>query len=613
MAARRATTAALLAFMAVTGEGTWSAERHARELPNVVLILADDMGWGDLGVNNEQQASETPRMDALATAGIRMSDMHAGASVCTPARAAILTGRLGPRTGVKKNFAQSSLYGLSLQELTLAELLKTAAVPYDTLSVGKWHLGHADQYQPSSRGFDGWFGVPYSWDLGCADGTNGVDWHDGVCSTSHKRYGCPTWWGDDVMCSGCAAQSPGIPVFLDYTIVEQPANLSMLTDRMTAFSTEFILAHTVTDSVNDTAPFFLYFAATHVHAPVAYHPKYLNTSTAKTVFADSLRELDSSIGAIADAVAEAGQTESTLIVFTSDNGPWNIKCDWTERQDGLAGSAGPFEGAYQTSTLGGGGASGKFTSWEGGHRVPTFMVWPGKISPGQVDDHLLSHADIVPTVANLAGVELPTDRIYDGVDLTPLLFANGSSSEDPFAYHRYLLHDIAPYSLEQTDNVQAVRVGKFKVFFSHCGASACNEIYYTCSRDGRPNKRTLVFDLKSDPAESTPLDFASDPEAALALVEARAVLRSFKSSLDDDFYGDTDFAHGSHPDSWPCCNPDNLSCRCGEAIGPTSSLEGKAKGRARKVAGLVEALRAEGLLSQREFDGLISKAAELES
>mmetsp|Transcript_26 Transcript_26/g.53 ORF Transcript_26/g.53 Transcript_26/m.53 type:complete len:562 (+) Transcript_26:1-1686(+) len=551
--------------------------------------------------------------------------MHAGASVCTPARAAILTGRLGPRTGVKKNFAQSSLYGLSLTELTLPELLKPQG--YDTLAIGKWHLGHSDEYQPTSRGFDGWYGVPYSWDLGCADGTNGVDWHDGVCSTSHKRYGCPTWWGDDNMCKGCAAQSPGIPVFLDYTIVEQPANLSMLTTHMTDYATEFIRAHATTGAgdADGTAPFFLYYPMTHVHAPVAYHPKYTNTSTAQSIFADSLRELDASMGAIVDAVAEAGQTDNTLIIFTSDNGPWNIKCDWTERSDGLSGSMGPYLGAYQTSTLGGGGATGKFTSWEGGHRMPTFMVWPGVIIPGRVDNHLLSHTDIVPTVVSLAGGELPTDRIYDGVDLGPLLFANGGAgeadaSEDPYVYHRYLLHDIAPYSLTETDNVQAVRVGDHKVFFSHCGASACNEIYYTCSRDGRPTKRTLVFDLSADPAESSPLEVLSDSAAALALVEARTVLRDFEMSLEDDFHGNTDFSHGSHPDSWPCCNPDNLSCRCGESVGALGALGGStsaeqvrdngAVGVGGAFVGLVEALRelatakAEGLLTQSEYDGL---------
>ena len=244
------------------------------------------------------------------------------------------------------------------------------------MAIGKWHLGHSDEYQPASRGFDSWYGVPYSWDLGCADGANGVDWWDGVCASAMRREGCPIWWGDDNACTGCAALSPGIPVFRDYSIIEQPANLSRLTTKMTEFATEYIMDHRIKPfdaAAGDMKPFFVYYPMTHMHAPMAYHPRFTNSSNAKGIYADALRELDYSVGTIVDAVAASGQTNNTMIIFSSDNGPWNIKCDWTERHTGLSGSQGIYSGDYQGGTLGGGGATGKFTSWEGGHRMPSFL------------------------------------------------------------------------------------------------------------------------------------------------------------------------------------------------------------------------------------------------
>jgi hypothetical protein len=137
--------------------------------------------------------------------------MHAGSSVCTPARAALLTGRLGPRTGIIHNFGQKSLHGLSLEEVTLAEVLSSAG--YDTHMVGKWHLGHAAGFLPHQRGFGSWLGIPYSWDMGCTDGENGVDWFDNFCAAAPYRLGCPSWWGDAGMCGGASAGQPGVPLF----------------------------------------------------------------------------------------------------------------------------------------------------------------------------------------------------------------------------------------------------------------------------------------------------------------------------------------------------------------------------------------------------------------
>ena len=304
---------------------------------------------------------------------MRFTDMHAGASVCTPARSAILTGRLGPRTGVIYNFGEASLYGLNRTEPVLAELLSDQ-LGYDTMAIGKWHLGHSHDYNPTSRGFDNFYGVPYSWDMGCSDGTNGDQWYDGVCSSCPEsgpcqRYGCPTWWGDKNAARGCAAQTPGIALFDDYTIIEQPANLSTLTLRFTREAVDFIMDHAIdhaaAPSVDTGAgagtdqskgkgaadgttsflrradapgvagegeraaspnPFFLYYPSTHMHAPMAHLPMFTGSSSKRgSIYADTLRELDASVGAIVDAVEDAGLSENTLIIVSSDNGPWNIK------------------------------------------------------------------------------------------------------------------------------------------------------------------------------------------------------------------------------------------------------------------------------------------------
>lgn len=251
------------------------------------------------------------------------------------------------------------------------------------MAIGKWHLGHSHDYNPTSRGFDRFYGVPYSWDMGCSDGTNGDQWWDGVCSSCPElgpcqRYGCPTWWGDPAAAMGCAAQEPGVALYEDYTIIEQPATLSTLTLRFTHEAVNFIMDHAIVHSAGPNAgadagagtnaganagadadrskraadgttnflrradaglaaggegegatspnPFFLFYPSTHMHAPMA-HLSMFTDSGAKngSIYADTLRELDASVGAVVDAVENAGLTESTLIIVTSDNGPWNIK------------------------------------------------------------------------------------------------------------------------------------------------------------------------------------------------------------------------------------------------------------------------------------------------
>eukprot|EP00613_Pedinella_sp_CCMP2098_P069365 CAMPEP_0171915872 /NCGR_PEP_ID=MMETSP0993-20121228/14339_1 /TAXON_ID=483369 /ORGANISM="non described non described, Strain CCMP2098" /LENGTH=484 /DNA_ID=CAMNT_0012551093 /DNA_START=297 /DNA_END=1748 /DNA_ORIENTATION=+ len=378
--------------------------------PNIVFFLADDMGWGDLGSNDHTLPSETPHLDKLAAGGITFTDMHAGSSVCSVSRAALLTGRMGVRTGVVINFSPSASHGLSQQEITLPQLLKEAA--YDTYMVGKWHLGHAEGYLPHQRGFDSWLGIPYSWDMGCTDGTNGVDWFDNFCAADTYRLGCPLWWADPATRGGAQAGQPGVPLLADSDIVAQPVVLADLTSELDASAVAFLESHALTvppplassprprpsslpssplpspSSVKDgnkstqdvvgsftthprgplthfpdsnaaaktplllrgsllsppesaptpplstpLAPFFLYYASPHLHAPQAYSSVFDNASTSGTAYGNALREMDNSIGVISSALSSFGLTATTLFIFTSDNGPWNLKGNWR-----LAGS-----------------------------------------------------------------------------------------------------------------------------------------------------------------------------------------------------------------------------------------------------------------------------------
>ena len=285
--------------------------------PNVVVFFLDDWAYGDLGANG--YSAETPHMDALAAAGMRFTDMHA-MSVCTPSRSSILTGRLGLRTGVVVNFGPASLYGLPREELTVADLLKRAApTPYDTKVIGKWHLGHHAGYHPTYRGFDEYTGVFASIDMGC-NNVGAVNLPaDAPCP--YDPYNGPAW------------NTPAIPVYdsagancsghasCNSLIVEQPADLNSLAGRYGDSAVEFIARHGVTKGeAAPAAPFFLYVPFSQVHVPHAHSPQWTNASAARTVFADTLLELDHTIGRIVAALNASGVADNTLVLLTGDNG-----------------------------------------------------------------------------------------------------------------------------------------------------------------------------------------------------------------------------------------------------------------------------------------------------
>ena len=282
-------------------------------------------------------------------------------------------------------------------------------------------------------------------------------------------------------------------------------------------------------------PFFMYMAFSHTHVPLFFDPKFANSSARKTVFADTTMELDDTVAGIWQAVKDAGKEEETLIFFTSDNGPWAVKCE-------LAGSAGPFTGEYQKKL--GGGSTLKDTTWEGGHRVPGVAYWKGKIDP-RVSNATVSSLDFLPTILALAGVPLPADRSFDGVDLSPLLFGGAEKVRD-FLF----MAD----TTDREGNITSVRYRNFKAYSKTYSQAACKEP--SAAPVAHPDY--LVFDLDADPSESTPI------RPGRAVMDAIwAAHNALLKDIATTFRGNTSYAEGpTMIGSAPCCNASNAVCRC---------------------------------------------------
>ena len=361
--------------------------------PNFVIILADDMGWGDLGAN-WAETKDTANLDKLAAEGMRFVDFHAAASTCSPSRASLLTGRLGLRNGVTHNFAVTSVGGLPLNETTLAEVLQRAG--YITGMIGKWHLGHHGSFHPNFRGFDYYFGIPYSHDMGCTD-TPGYNYPP--CPACPRRHQPSRNLERD--CYSDVA----LPLYENLNIVEQPVNLSGLARKYAEKATQFIQQARASGR-----PFLLYVGLAHMHVPLS-RPQRSAGPWDRRPYAAGLREMDRLVGQIKDKVDRTAKN-NTFLWFTGDNGPWAQKCE-------LAGSVGPFLGSWQSRQ---GGSPAKQTTWEGGHRVPALAYWPGRVPTNVTSTALLSVLDIFPTVVALAGASLPGDRHFDGLDASEVLF-----------------------------------------------------------------------------------------------------------------------------------------------------------------------------------------------
>ena len=370
--------------------------------PNIVIIFVDDLGYGDLGAYGHPTIA-TPRLDQMAREGQKWTNFYAAASVCTPSRAALLTGRLPVRSGMAHDRVRvlfpESYGGLPASEVTIAELLKQRG--YATAAIGKWHLGHLPRFLPTRQGFDEYFGIPYSNDM-------------------DKLAGAPK--GRAVFVNP-KIEYFNVPLMRNEKIVERPADQTTITRRYTEEAVRFITQH-------KDQPFFLYLAHNLPHVPLFRSDRFTGVSR-RGLYGDVVEEIDWSVGQVLDALSGEGLDGNTLVVFTSDNGPW-----LTFREQG--GSAGLLR-------------DGKGCTWDGGMREPAVFWWPGRIKPATVHD-MGSTLDLLPTVVKLAGGAAPDDRAIDGHDISPALFGAGPSPRETMFFYR-------------GTRVFAARVGPYKAHF----------------------------------------------------------------------------------------------------------------------------------------------------
>ena len=408
--------------------------------PNFVVVFVDDLGYGDLGCFGHPTI-RTPHLDRMAAEGMKFTQFYAAANVCTPSRAGLLTGRMPIRSGMYGDrmpvFFPNAASGLPASEITVAEALRDSG--YRTACVGKWHLGHLPEYLPTNHGFDSYFGIPYSNDMDAVwplpDGSNRF-------MNSKIEYF-------------------RVPLLRDLEEIERPADQTTITKRSTEEAVRFIQAQ-------DERPFFLYLAHSLPHVPL-FRSKAFEGRSARGLYGDVVEEIDWSMGQILGALRESGLDERTVVLFTSDNGPWL-------KHGVQGGSAGPLR-------------EGKGCTFEGGMRVPTIVRWPTQVAAASVCTELGSTLDIMPTFVALAGGALPTDREYDGVDLSPVLLqgegtvSNGGPRKNLFYYHG--------------SRLMAVRQGAYKAHFATRLRYAGNKLV--------EHEPPLLYHLDEDPGESRDL------------------------------------------------------------------------------------------------------------
>ena len=419
--------AVLAAFSAFSAAGM--AAGHT----NIILINLDDVGYGDFSCNGAY-GYKTPNIDKMASDGVRFTHFLAGQPISGASRAGLLTGCYPNRIGFAGAPGPDSNYGINPDEMTMGELLKQKG--YATAIFGKWHLGDKHQFLPLQNGFDEYYGLPYSNDM----------W------PFHPQQG--DWFN-----------FPDLPTYDGNEIVGYNTDQTRLTTDYTTHSVEFI-------KKNKNKPFFLYLAHNMPHVPLAVSDKFKGKS-AQGLFGDVMMEIDWSVGEVLRTVRELGLEDNTLVVLTSDNGPWT-------NYGNHAGSAGGLREA-------------KATTFDGGNRVPCIVYWKGKTKPGTTCNKLASNIDLFPTFAEVAKAPLPANKI-DGVSILSLI--EGKEEANPresFAYY-YNKNDL-----------EAVTDGMFKLVFPHkyvtYGA-------YEPGNDGQPGKLTNLeltkpelYDLRRDPGE----------------------------------------------------------------------------------------------------------------
>ena len=385
------------------------ARAQSRRAPNIIFIYCDDLGYGDIGPYGS--GIPTPNLDRMASEGVRFTQFYSANPVCSPSRAALLTGRYPTRVGVPRVLFPTDSTGLALSETTIAGMLKPAG--YRTMCIGKWHLGHHPEYLPTARGFDEYFGIPYSNDM-----------------------------------------TPR-PLLHNTEQLEEPAVLETLTPRYTEQAVRFI------EGARGT-PFFLYMPHTFPHIPLAASPRFKGKSLLG-LYGDVVEEIDWSVGEVLAAVKRAGADANTLVMFSSDNGPW------------YQGSPGPLRGR-------------KGSTYEGGVREPFLARWPGRIQKGTVCKGVAGTVDILPTVAKLTGAPLPKAPV-DGIDIWPML----SGTRQAIEREALLYFD--------DWNLQCARWGRWKLHFARYNTFAYNPAP-AGGRVNLPLHPPELYDLERDPQEA---------------------------------------------------------------------------------------------------------------
>jgi len=404
--------------------------------PNFIVIFCDDQGYQDLGCFGSPNI-KTPNIDRLAAEGMRFTDFYSAYCVCSASRASLLTGCYQPRINMPGVLWPHSNVGLHPDEVTIADLLKTKG--YATICIGKWHVGDKPQTLPTAQGFDTYFGLPYSNDMAARKG-----W-------GHNAPGLDKIWREkrfDIYNN---------ELYRDQKVVESPVNQTTLTDRYTAEAMKFIEA-------NKATPFFLYFANTMPHVPLFVSDERYDPDP-KLAYKLTIEHIDWSVGQMLDTLEAQGIADNTLIVYTSDNGPWLSK-----KHHG--GCALPLR-------------AGKGTTYEGGMREPTVIRWPARIKPGQTCAQVAATIDLLPTFAAIVGAKLDADRPIDGLDISRLL--DDPKAESP--------HDEVGYYYYKNGGLQAVRLGKWKLHLK---------------------KKPELYDLRADIGESRNLADAN-PEVVAKL------------------------------------------------------------------------------------------------
>ena len=414
-------------FLKTAAGGLWGTDfLPQNRAPNIVYINTDDLGYGDLGCYGS--SIPTPNINHLAAQGVRFTQFYSAGTVCSPSRSALMTGRYPTRSGVTWVLFPSDTFGLPDCETTIAQTLRLAG--YQTMCVGKWHLGSARQFLPTNRGFDEYYGLPFSHDM-----------------------------------------SP-LTLMHNTDVIENPAKLTTLASRYTSQAVSFI------NRAKDS-PFFLYLAHHIPHIPLVPSDRFKGASGLGP-YGDSVVELDWSVGQVLRALAANKLTENTLVMFSSDHGPW------------FQGSAGRLRGR-------------KGDTYEGGMRVPFIARFPGRIPRGSVSRGVASQMDVLPTLARLTGAPLPGNPL-DGIDIWPLLTGGQDSIE------RELLFYFDDWAL------QCARSGRWKLHVSRY-----NSVAWTPDPPGGrinlPLANPELYDVEDDPGES--YDVSGDHPEIVAGIRRR--------------------------------------------------------------------------------------------